>query len=98
MLLALDSNVGEYYIFIFIVGYIFGVISTLLFNRRKVNVESTVSLLIIAIWLCMHTYGFFFDKSVSLLVDFTGFGAAGNFIGIKASNLIDYVARVGKAR
>jgi hypothetical protein len=89
---------AEQYIFIFVIGYVLGVISTIFFNRRGLTVESTVALLIISIWITLHTYGFFFDKPVSLLMDFAGFGAAGNFIGIKISDFSDYVVKVGRKR
>ena len=88
----------EQYIFIFILGYVAGVISTLFFGKKGINIESTVSLLIISIWLILHSYGFFFDKPVSLLMDFAGFGATGNFIGIKFSNFTDYVVKIGNKR
>ena len=79
-------------------GYILGVISTIYFNRRGLNVESVVALLIISIWLSLHVYGFFFDKPVSLLMDFAGFGAAGNFIGIKITDFSQYVVNISKKR
>ena len=89
---------ADQFIFVFITGYVLGVISTLIFNRRGITLESTVSLLIISIWLSLHTYGFFFDKEVPLLMDFAGFGAAGNFIGVKVSDLTNYVARFNPKR
>jgi len=89
---------ADQYIFIFIIGYVLGVISTLIFSRKGLTMESTVALLIISVWVTMHTYGFFFDKSVSLLMDFAGFGAAGNFIGIKVSDFSKYAISINKKR
>lgn len=88
----------DHYIFVFIAGYILGVVSTIVFNRKGVTVESTVALLIISIWLALHSYGFFFDKPVSLLMDFAGFGAAGNFIGIKFTDFTNYVVKINQKR
>jgi hypothetical protein len=88
----------DQYIFVFITGYVLGVVSTLFFKRKGLNVESSVALLIITIWLGQHSYGFLFDKEVSLLMDFAGFGAAGNFVGIKFQDLTSYVVKIGKKR
>jgi len=77
----------EHLILTFVLGVITGVFSTLCFSRREVTTESTISLLIVSIWLAMHTYSFFFGNEVSWLMDFAGFGAAGNFIGIKLSDV-----------
>ena len=86
------------YILIFAIGYIAGVFSTLLFNKQGLNIEKTVSFLIVSSWLAMHVYGFLFDKEVPFLLDFTGFGAAGNLIGIKFADFTDYVVKIGKKR
>ena len=77
----------EHLVMVFILGIMTGVVSTLFFTRRGLNVESTVSLLIMSIWLSMHVWAFFFDGEVSWLMDFAGFGAAGNFIGISIKDV-----------
>ena len=79
----------EHIVITFIAGLVSGVISTLLCSRKELTIESIISLLIMAIWLTMHSYSFFFDAEVSWLFDFAGFGAAGNFIGIKLSDVKD---------
>lgn len=79
----------EHIIATFIMGVVTGVLSTLLLTRRELTLETIVSLLIVSIWLAMHTSEFFFEHEVSWLMDFAGFGAAGNFIGIKLSDVSD---------
>ena len=79
----------EHMVMAFLVGLVLGVASTTIFTRRELTIETVFSILIIAIWLSMHTYGFFFDKDVSWLMDFAGFGAAGNFIGVRLTDVTD---------
>lgn len=71
----------------FVFGYVTGAVSVMLLTRRGLTLESTVSLVIMALWIGMHSYGFFFEKDVPWLFDFAGFGATGNFIGVKLSDI-----------
>lgn len=78
---------AEHLALAFATGLVLGVISTIFFTRKELTLEAIVSLLIMAIWLGMHMYGFFFDKGVPWVFDFAGFGAAGNFIGVSIQDL-----------
>lgn len=78
---------AEHLVAVFIFGLLTGVISTVFFTKRELTLEAIISLLIMSIWLVLHTYGFFFDKPVPWVFDFAGFGAAGNFIGVSLSDL-----------
>lgn len=81
----------EYLILTAIVGYILGVVSTLFFTKKELTIEIQVSLLIMALWASLSTYGFIFEQDVPWLLDFAGFGATGNFIGIKIADLKEYL-------
>lgn len=77
----------EHLVAIFIFGLLTGVVSTVFFTKKELTLEAIISLLIMSIWLALHVYGFFFDKEVPWVLDFAGFGAAGNFIGVTISDL-----------
>jgi len=77
----------EYLVVAFSAGLIFGVLSTIFFTKKELTLEAIVSLLIMGLWLGMHSYGFVFDKNVPWVFDFAGFGAAGNFIGVSIQDL-----------
>lgn len=81
------SYTVEHLVAVFLFGLLTGVVSTVFFTKRGLTLEAVVSLLIMSIWLTMHTYGFFFGKEVPWVFDFAGFGAAGNFIGVTLSDL-----------
>ena len=71
----------------FFLGCIVGVMSTLFLRKNNVNTEKTVSLLVILMWLTMHTVAFVSELSVSTMFDFIGFGAAGNIMGLNFVNM-----------
>ena len=71
----------------FMVGFLVGNVSSYVLRRQGVTIESSVSLVILSVWLSMHMYGFLFSVNVPWLMDFAGFGAAGNFIGLKVADL-----------
>ena len=78
------------------VGFIVGVFTTLYCTKREVKAETVVSAFVLGLWLSFHTYAILFDKEVSLIMDFVGAGAFGNFVGVKLPTIADYVIRIGK--
>lgn len=78
------------------IGFILGVLSTLYCTRREIRFETIVSGLVLGIWLAFHTYAILYDKEVSLIMDFVGAGAFGNFVGVKLPDIANYVIRIGK--
>lgn len=72
----------EHIVATFIAGVLVGVVSTLILSRRNLTTEMHVALLIMSVWLAMHTYGFFFGNQVDWIFNIAGFGAAGTFVGV----------------
>jgi hypothetical protein len=83
----------EHLVLAFAVGLITGVTSTILLNRKGTTMETNVSILIMSIWLAMHIWGFMFDIQVPWLLDFAGFGAAGNFVGISLADVRKFILK-----
>lgn len=72
----------EHLIATFTAGIIVGAISTLVLSRREITLEMHVALLIMAVWMGMHTYAFFFGNEVDWVFNIAGFGAVGTFVGV----------------
>ena len=69
------------------IGFIFGVMSGLLFRKANTNTERVVSILVIIMWLSMHAVSFVTDLEVARMFDFIGFGASGNIMGLNFINM-----------
>lgn len=72
----------EHIVATFLAGIIVGFVSSLVFGKRELSLEMHVALLIMAIWLAMHVYGFFFAVDIDWIFNIVGFGAVGTFVGI----------------
>ena len=81
----------EHLVATFTAGLIIGVVSTVFSTRKELTLEKTIALLIIALWLGMHTYSFFFNTGVDWLFNIVGFGAVGTFVGINHARLKMYL-------
>lgn len=73
----------------FLIGFVFGATSVLLFDRKNLSVEKIISIILFAIWISIHIYGFFFEKEITYLFDLIGFGATGGLIGLSWGDIID---------
>lgn len=72
----------EHIVATFVAGLIIGVVSTLIMTRKGLTTEMHVALLIMTVWMGMHTYGFFFGNEVDWFFNIAGFGAVGTFVGV----------------
>ncbi len=73
----------------FIIGVISGVIATILFHKKNVEHEKMISLLVVGLWLCMHTFAFFKGGEVSRLFDIAGLGTVGHIVGLDLPTIIN---------
>ena len=81
---SLNSSifVNEYTILAFGLGFLAGVLTCLLFGKKDLNGEKTVSLVLIFLWLGMHLIAFVLVKQMSWSFDIIGAGATGHLIGL----------------
>jgi hypothetical protein len=72
----------------FILGVLSGAFAVILLNKQKVENEKAVSVIVVGLWLTMHTIVFFKGGELSRLFDIAGFGATGHVIGLDIGLLI----------
>ncbi len=80
----------------FILGFVFGIVSTLLFRKENLTTEKTISLLLFALWLSGHVYGFVYDKEIPYIFDALGAGATGALMGANWTDLFDRIFNIKK--
>ena len=79
-----------------LIGFLLGILSTLYCTRREIQAETLVSGLVLSIWLGLQVFSAIYDRETSIVLDFVGAGAFGNFVGVKFPDIANYVIRIGK--
>lgn len=69
-------------------AYIFGVLSTLFFDRKGLSLEQTVSLGVLCAWLAFTMLSYTQGRELSIFFNAAGMGAVGNLLGIKTTEML----------
>lgn len=80
----------------FILGFVFGVASTLFVRKENLTTEKTISLLVFALWLSGHVFGFIYGKEIPYIFDALGAGATGTLMGANWTDLFDRIFKLKK--
>lgn len=70
------------------ISYVFGVLSTLLFDKKGLSIEQVVSLGILYVWLSYTMISYTQGRELSIFFNAAGMGAVGNLLGIRTTELI----------
>jgi len=81
--------VNEFTIIAFLIGFLAGVLTCVVFGKKDLSGDKTVSLLLIFMWLGMHLIAFMFGKEISWTFDILGAGATGHLIGLDITLFLD---------
>lgn len=78
----------------FVLGFITGVCTCLILNKKNFATDKIISLLMIGMWAGMHSVAFFTtDLQVAWVFDVIGAGATGHIIGLDVIEAFSKIKR-----